>query len=390
MKLFAFIKSAYKSTVKNFLPLLFTFSIFPIILGLITGYFNQHMFVPSVNMPIIPVKIVDEDRSEESRNLISFLESEKMKKVVEIREEGEEEYIITIPAGYEKSLLDNEKIPVKIDVSDNGSTRQGSILAEMIDKYNEERHFSLRIQQNIEGKFNTEREKQELYQNIYGKFSNIYANSLIENIIITTRKSLTSYEHFSITFQSYMLLVAILSLINGEYLIRENEIYSRIMAAPITETEYFNCNLVSSYIFVILFNLLYVLTYRLLGLSFTGSLSLLIIIVLVQSLLGTVLSALLSSFLDKRLALGIVNALIVIKLIIGVTYGPLSRIGDGVLANIVDKYSPDALIVNTYRNYLIYGDFSSIKFGLLSMVLVSMVIYAISFVRFRRKRGEVW
>lgn len=389
MKLFAFVKSAFKSIIKNFLPLIFTFSIFPIILGLVTGYFNEDMFVPSADMPVMAISIIDRDNSEESKNLIAFLESDEMKKLVETRDEEEGEYIITIPSGYGDSFLGNENIPIKIDVTDKGSTRQGSVLAEIIDKFNEEMYLGLCIQENIERKFNLE-EKETLYQKIYGKFSNIYGNDLIENVIVTTKKSLTSYEHFSITFLSYMLFMVISSLTNGEYVVRENDLYSRIMAAPITETQYFNYNLVSSYLFVLLFNLLYVFAYRILGLSFTGSFTLLLMILIVQSLLGTMLSALLSLFLNKRIAIGVLNILIIVQLISGVTYRSLSKIGNGMLANMIDRYSPDALIVNTYKNYLIYGDFNSIKTGLLSMFLVSIIIYAISLFGFKRKRGVAW
>lgn len=390
MKLLAFVKTVFVSTVKSLLPLILTFSIFPIFLGLAVGYFNKDMFIPSADIPLMDIRIIDEDDSEESKNLISFLESQEMKHLVDIREEEESEYIITIPEGYGESFLNSKFVPVKIEVTDKGSGRQGDILAEIVDKYNEERHLDLMIQKNIEDRLETQEEKEKIYQRTYNKIVKIYNQGLIENNIITTRKSLTSYEHFSITFLSYMLLMVISSLINGEYLVREKELYSRIMAAPLTDIQYFNYNLVSSYMFVIFFNLLYVLTYRILGLSFRGALSLLIVIVLLQSLLGTLLSAFLSLFLNKRASNVILNILIVFQLIAGVTYVPIRKIGNGILVNIVDKYSPDALIVSTYRNYLIYGDFNSIKMGLLSMIAVSMIIYIISLIGVKRKRGEAW
>ena len=53
----------------------------------------------------------------------------------------------------------NENIPIKIDVTDKGSTRQGSVLAEIIDKFNEEMYLGLCIQENIERKFNLEEKK---------------------------------------------------------------------------------------------------------------------------------------------------------------------------------------------------------------------------------------
>ena len=69
MKLLAFIKSAFKSTYKNLLPLLFTFSIFPIVLGVLTGYFNEDLFVPAADMPTMAISIIDKDDSQASRVL---------------------------------------------------------------------------------------------------------------------------------------------------------------------------------------------------------------------------------------------------------------------------------------------------------------------------------
>ena len=161
-------------------------------------------------------------------------------------------------------------------------------------------------------------------------------------------------------------------------------------SSPIIEVQYFNYNFISSYIFVVVFNLLYVLVYRLLGLSFTGSIHLLIVIVLAQSLLSTILSAFVSLFLDKRTSNVLLSVLIIFQLIAGVTYVPISKIGNGILTSIVDRYTPAALIIRTYRNYLIYNNFSSINRGILSMLVASVIIYIICLIGLERKRGEAW
>jgi len=388
MKLLAFIKTVLKSTLKNLLNQLLIFSVFPLLLGLVIGYFSEDQFVPSAEMPVMKIMIKDEDNSAESNNLIGFLEGQEMKRLVEIREE-DAQYIVTIPDGYGEGLLNNENVPVEIGVTEEGSQSQGNMLAEIIDKYNEGMYINHIIQKSIEEKTLPE-EREALFQRVYGKIAEIYNRGLIENNIITTKKSLTSYEHFSITFLSYMLFMMMTSLINGEYIARESGVYSRIMAAPITNIQYFNYNLISSYIFVVFFILLYVLTYRIFGLSFTGSLVLLIVIVLIQSLLGTVLATLLSLILRKKASNAILNALITIQIVGGVAYVPLKKIGDGVLARIVEKYSPDALIASTYRSYLIYDGFNSIKIQLMIMAVISLVLYAISLIWVKVRRGEAW
>lgn len=388
MKLLAFIKTVLKSTLKNLLNHLLIFSVFPLLLGLVIGYFSEDQFVPSAEMPVMKIMIKDEDNSAESNNLIGFLEGQEMKRLVEIREE-DAQYIVAIPEGYGQGFLNNRDIPIEIEITDEGFESLGNMLAEIIDKYNEEIYLNYMIQKRIEEKALPE-EREGLSQRIYSKIAEVYSHGLIENNIITAKKSLTSYEHFSITFFGYMLFLIMMSLINGEYITREKGVYSRIMAAPITDVQYFNYNLISSYIFVVFFILLYVLTYRIFGLSFTGSLVLLIVIVLIQSLLGTVLATLLSLILRKKASNAILNALITIQIVGEVAYVPLKKIGDGVLARIVEKYSPDALIASTYRSYLIYDDFNSIKIQLMIMAVISLVLYAISLIWVKVRRGEAW
>ena len=388
MKLLAFIKTVLKSTLKNLLNQLLIFSVFPLLLGLVIGYFSEDQFVPSAEMPVMKIMIKDEDNSAESNNLIGFLEGQEMKRLVEIREE-DAQYIVAIPEGYGQGFLNNRDIPIEIEITDEGFESLGNMLAEIIDKYNEGMYINHIIQKSIEEKTLPE-EREALFQRVYGKIAEIYNRGLIENNIITTKKSLTSYEHFSITFLSYMLFMMMTSLINGEYIARESGVYSRIMAAPITNIQYFNYNLISSYIFVIMFNLLYVLTYRVFGLSFTGSMFMLIIIVLIQSLLGTNMAALLSLILKKKASNAILSALMIVQIIGGVTYVQLEKIGDGVLARIVEKYSPDALIASTYRSYLIYDGFNSIKIQLMIMAVISLVLYAISLIWVKVRRGEAW
>ncbi len=58
---------------------------------------------PSVENPIMKISIVDEDNTIQSENLISFLNSEEMGKIIEIDSE-DYKYKLIIPKGYEESL----------------------------------------------------------------------------------------------------------------------------------------------------------------------------------------------------------------------------------------------------------------------------------------------
>ncbi|NMB07256.1 MAG: ABC transporter permease, partial [Tissierellia bacterium] len=148
MKFKAFLKLTFISIMKNLPNMLLTFSIFPIFLGLIVGYFQKDYFTPSVETPIMSISILDEDNSNQSKNLIDFLNNEQMKQIIKTDEE-EAKYELIIPKGYEASLLNNGESNIEIHVKKDGSVRRAEILGDIIDRYNEEISQGLYIEDKI-------------------------------------------------------------------------------------------------------------------------------------------------------------------------------------------------------------------------------------------------
>ncbi|WP_077369131.1 ABC transporter permease [Anaerosalibacter sp. Marseille-P3206] len=389
MKLKAFTKLTVKSMLMNFLPLVLTFSIFPMFLSCVIGYFQKDQFTPSVDMPIMSVHIVDEDDSIQSRNLKQFLNNDQIKSIIEIKEEEKDaRYELIIPKGYENSLKLSTDSPIIINTKDKGYQSMGTMLGNIIDKYNEEISQSMYIRKSIDGKDIFPKEKEELFNIVNNEIYQVYNTNSIKNTIVTTKRSLSSYEHFSITFLSYMFIMVIMSMVAGEDSQKESGVYNRIMSTSITEVEYFKYNMITSYMFIVFLNCLYVFTYRIAGLSFQGSISILILIILTQSLLATALTGFVLEFFKKKIGLGILNALMIIQLVIGVGYLPLQKIGNGFLAKIATDYAPDVLIARAYRNYLIYNNLESIKTNLLLISLISVVILLICTLKVKLKWGE--
>lgn len=389
MKLKAFTKLTVKSMLMNFLPLVLTFSIFPMFLSCVIGYFQKDQFTPSVDMPIMSVHIVDEDDSIQSRNLKQFLNNDQIKSIIEIKEEEKDaRYELIIPKGYENSLKLSTDSPIIINTKDKGSQSMGTMLGDIIDKYNEEVSQSMYIRKSIDGNNISAKEKEEIFNTVNNEIYQVYNTNSIKNTIVTTKRSLSSYEHFSITFLSYMFIMVIMSMVAGEDSQKENGVYNRIMSTSITEVEYFKYNMITSYMFIVFLNCLYVFTYRIAGLSFQGSIPLLILIILTQSLLATALTGFVLEFFKKKIGLSILNALMIIQLVIGVGYLPLQKIGNGFLAKIATDYAPDVLIARAYRNYLIYNNLDSIKTNLLLISLISVVILLVCTLKVKLKWGE--
>lgn len=377
MKLKAFLKLTAISTVKNSPRLLLTFAIFPIFMGLVMGYFQKDYFTPSVEMPIMNVNIVDKDNAVQSKNLMDFLNSEEMKKIIEINEDAK--YELIIPKGYEASLLNNSESNIEIHVKKDGSVRRAEILGDIIDRYNKEISKGLYIEDKI-GKMDT---SQEEIETLGEKILSVYNIELIENKSINVKKSLTSYEHTSITFLSYMLFLALMSAVGSTDMEQNDAIYNRIMSTPITKIEYFNCNQTSFYFLALFMNLLYIMAYRITGLSFQGSLPILILIIMAQSVLVTALSGFITVFLKKKFAMMLLNVLMLMQLILGVTWISIESLDMQFLKGLATKYSPDILISSTFRNYLIYNNLDSIKFNLILIIGVSAVLYILSLLKLK-------
>lgn len=373
MKFKAFLKLTAKSTIKNLPSILLTFSIFPIFLGLIIGYFQKDTFTPSVEAPIMKVNIVDKDNTIQSKNLIKFLNSEEIKKIIEI-DEKKSKYELIIPKAYEASLLNNSESNIEIHVKKDGSVRRAEILGDIIDRYNAAISEGLYIEDRIEKASISQEEIETIGKKIFAA----YNTELIENKLVKNKKSLTSYEHTSIIYLSYMLLLVLMSSNKGT-----DEFHNRIMSTPITKIQYFKYNQGTFYFLALFLNILYVMTYRISGLSFQGSLPILILIILAQTLLISSLSGFITAFFKKKFITPILSVLMIMQLLLGLTSPTVESTNFEFLKLVAKKYSPDILISSTFRNYLIYNKLDSIKYNLILIILVSIALYILSLLKLK-------
>lgn len=179
-----------------------------------------------------------------------------------------------------------------------------------------------------------------------------------------------------------------MSVVAGENQHKENGVYNRVMSTSITEVEYFKYNMITTYLYMVFLHFIYIFAYKVFGLSFQGPISILMLIILTHSLLTTALTGFVLEFLKKKIGLGLLNIIMILQLITGIGYLPLQKVGSGSLEKVINNYAPDVLIAKTYRNYLVYNNLDSIKINLLSITLVSVVIFILSILKVKLKWGE--
>jgi len=386
MKLKAFIKLLLKGMVKEAHIYLITFAIFPIVLSAMYGYFQRNLFNPSNEMNKIGIYIRDEDSSSLSKELIDFLSSDNMKQVFEINKGKEKaKFEIIIPKGYGDGVLSSEDFQIKVNQREDKAKYSAGIVSSIIDKYNEEKHQQLLIENKIKKMTISDKEKDELLKKTKEKIYVANGTNAIKNDIIPADKALTSFEYYSVSIFSFMFIVNIMVLVAGYYKEKETRIFNRIISSSLSKLQYFNYSLVSFFIFALIINTIYILTYRLTGLSFKGSPMLLILIIIAKSLLEVSVSGVVMAFFkQQKHAILFLQLFIMLAVTLGGAFVPMYRISSGIILKLSD-YVPNALIINVFKNFLLYNSFSSIKGYLVIFILISIALYGISIIKIRLK-----
>ncbi len=390
MKLLAFLKVSLKSVIKELPVFALTFAVYPIVLALIMGYVQKDMFTPSINDPIFSIVVVDEDNTTESKSLISFLKSEDISKVLTIVYDDSEQYDYTlrIPTGYEESLLGKKNASVKVEAEEKSSASMGNILVNIVDKYNMEKSQGLIIHNNTEKLNMSSENKDKLINELSTILNNAYTTNSIKTNIHNVKKALNSYEYYSISFFNFIFVMFLIAVINSEALEKEIGLYSRIMSTSMTKLEYFNYGFMSNYLQIIIASLLYIGAYKICGLSFKGSISLLLLIVLTQSLMVTSLGCLISILFKKKYGLPLVQIFLIFQVIFGGVVAPLDKWSGNAIFKFFAKYKPDILITNSYKNFILYNNLSTIYNYLLIMIGISFALYLINILAIKMKWGE--
>lgn len=382
MKLLAYIKLSIKSLIRELPAFVLSYAMYPIILALLLGYIQKDDFTPQINQPIFSIEVVDEDNTDASKGLVSYLESEEISKILTVEKNNSEDldYTLIIPKDYNMSLTGEKKIEFKIEASEDASTSKGNLLANLVDNYNKEISKALLIEKNIA---NSSLDKTEINSII----SKAYSTNSIQFEKYSGEKTLSSYEYFSISFLGFIFILFIMAIINSDNMEKEIGLYSRIMSTSITKVQYFNFNLISNYLMMIVINSLYIFSFRLGGLSFSGSLSILWVIILLQSLVITLIGSLISTIFKKKYGVMVAQIYLMFHMIFGGMMGSPKNFSHIEVFQFFSKYKPDVLISNTYRNYLIYNDFSSISSYLLGMIIFSIIIYLVNIIAAKREWG---
>lgn len=381
MKAWAYLKLHLKAIIKQIHIIFFTGVIFPLILGLVMANFQKEAFIKENKAPFIEISISDEDKSQMSGALISFLKSDELNKIIVIKDKDSENAInLIIKSGYEERLKNNEKQEIIIKEGKNTEGISLKILNDVIQKYHDDIFEGTLIEKNIENKTLPEENKSRLYKNISEEIFNLNSSNFISESILESKRSLTAYEYFSVTMLSYLIFILITGIVHGGYQEKEIGVTDRIKAAPITAIENFNYGFMGTVIYSICLMAMYVGVYKILGLSFNGSITLLALLVIISAIFTVAVSCLLSQIIGKKYFTAFITVLMFVQIILGGTFIPLKQFTSNEFIRSLAKFSPDVLITKAYNGYIIHNSFNSISLYLLGLLGISIISYLLCLV----------
>lgn len=340
MRLFYTIKYFFKSLKSNLLANLFSFLVLPLGMAWLFGMLANTGFQNPNVVEVIPITISDKDNSTYSKSLISFIENDLSTLFKVTSKDDNADLEIIIPNNYEESILDNKSTTIEIkELSTKMQT--SSLMKNIINEYHEKLY----------------------YKNI--------PSSFIKTTTINGEVKTTSIEYFSVSFLGFLGIMFIVSISNGQYSSEDNGLNKRESSMPISRCTKLIYKFIASSIYILIFILLYLLSFRYFNISFTGNLSTLILLSIITSMFIASVSSFLGVFFSKKYGQIIVYTLMIIEFIFGGIFTPFSD----VLSNL-SKLSPLYLITNLFTKFNNYNSLEhllSTIFIILSMSIILLI-----------------
>ncbi len=381
MKVKATIKVTVKALLAQWKQVLLMYAVFPLLLIGVMGYFQRDLYKPETKIDAINISIVDEDKSDVSKNFISLLNSDELKNLFNISDNGD--YIINIPKNYEKDLLQLKDTTITIDEKNRVSRQNEVIIKSLIEQYGKSLTESLIVNNNMDL-----RDNEEIINKITTTLKSINETTSIKSNKIEAERVLTSFENQSASMMTFMLFTIIMGCVAGYHLDKENGSFKRLMSTSITKQTFFKLDLLIFFMSSFVYGGIYVMVSRIAGFAFKGvSLINIIVLLSVQSILITALSGLIIAFLSKKVSQIVIILFMYFQIIFGGGFIPLKEISNKVFLTIA-KFSPGDIITDAYRKCMLFNSIKDISTELILMLAISIAAYLISITKVRLRWEE--
>lgn len=362
MRLYYSIKFFFKSLKSNLFMNICSFILLPMIMLFFMDNISKNQFESPNITSVISINIIDNDNSSSSKQFIDYIKNNCSELFNISNKNNDSELEITIPEGYESSLLTNNKSTIEIKELQKISSRYSNIAKNIIDNYH-----------------------QQLYFNDVG-------TSFIENKFIDANISQTSSQYYAITFVGFLVISFIFNNIasthigevSNSYVDESSGLNKRIYSMPISRVYRLILNFINLFLYSLIFLVLYLLVNRFLGIAFTENIFILIILSIITSLFVASASKFIDVFLPKKYGVTIVSILFLGQMVFGGMFTPfvdsLSKLY---------KISPVYIIIDLFNKYSIYNNIDSILKSSILILLISLVLFILSVIKEKYSWKEI-
>lgn len=294
MKLLVYVKTTLKGIVSSLPITIGCYVLFPIVLASAMSFLLNGVDNSDTKVKKVEFQIVDNDKSEYSKSLITMLKTDELKEYIKISKDSENKVII--PKGYENTFTKNDKHNVIIEQKDADVVSQ--IIKSCVDNYN--KSVALLGQT----------DNQEIIEKALK--TNTVLNKTIKNTTSKDNSQLIITSCFG-----FVITMLIMSFTLSNYKPEAKNLAQRNEALPISKMEYLLYESISTIIYSFIMMFSYVFVYRLMGKAFTGNLALIILVILAVSVLIAGIASCIYYLFGEKIAQVIGMLLYIVPLIGG-------------------------------------------------------------------------
>ncbi|HBF6541276.1 TPA: ABC transporter permease, partial [Clostridioides difficile] len=209
MKLYMSVKTMLKGLKSSFILNLIYFLALPLILSWFLGMVTESMFQNPIKTESTPIVIYDKDNTRLSNDLTKYLKNDLSYILTVKKDDSKAELKLTIPKGYESSLLNEKSNTLNIEKL---GTRDdiAILLQDILDTYHEK--FYLNNSQKISSE----------------DFSKLFNKNSIDTSIINNNVKQSSYEYFALVSLGFLVIIFIMNNILSNYISESKGLSKRL------------------------------------------------------------------------------------------------------------------------------------------------------------------
>lgn len=375
MKLIPHIKKGLNVVAKDIVMMVVSFLILPMAMAIIYGSMQKDLF-DSKGYKADPIKVHFQynEGTERGAVLKEILSQKDVQAFIHI-ENPEPEYNVIISDDFKTAEIKGK------DEGSVGFLMLKNFLTSLLNSFNKYETMA----STINGLSLSTAEKQELMRSAFGALESNKGVTPVREKIVEGYKTLGSVEYFTISMFSFTSVILIVTLAGFFYKEVKEGIVKRSLSTPNNRRDYFLGFILTSFIVSVIISSIYVFINRVRGAAFSGSISDLSVIILLQGLICASAVGVVITFIKKEATANtIMGLLLILPSIFGGAFFYTEVIGSGIIKTIMNSV-PNALVLNSYKSLSITSSLRGAQGEIIAMAVLSLILLALSLVKIEWK-----